>query len=248
MRWSRVIRGEALRDAFGEAAPQQFAWQTEARFVSDRERALVQAAFLPLGRRVLDLGCAEGATLHHLGAPANAVGLDLFPPKLAFARAHVSRSQFVAGSACELPFARGSFDHVLVRDLIHHLPEPARVIDECARVLSSGGRIDVLEPCRYNPLIVMHALSQPAERGELRSSARFLTTLLGSRFEVDQVRHHQALPLHRILFHHKMGWPTLADFGPASALLDGFERLADAVVPAWARMYIHARGTLRSAD
>src|SRR5262245_53214059 len=67
-----------LREAFGTAAPVHYTWRTQGAFVADEERELVRAAFLPLGRRVLDLGCGEGATLFHLDEPEGALGLDLF--------------------------------------------------------------------------------------------------------------------------------------------------------------------------
>jgi SAM-dependent methyltransferase len=244
VKWSSLIGHAALAEAFGDADPAQFAWQTEGAFVSQRERALVEAAFLPLGARVLDLGCAEGATLRHLGNPASAVGVDLFPAKLAFARAHAPRGQFVAGSAEALPFADGSFDHVLIRDLIHHIPDPTRMIDECARVLAPGGRIDVLEPCRWNPLIALHAITQPAERGELRSTPGYLSQLLARRFAVAGVTRHQALPLHRLVFHHRRGTMHLAERAGWTAVVDQLERVAATVMPRAAWAYIHVRAYL----
>lgn len=72
--------------------------------------------------------------------------------------------RFVTGSVYELPFTDSAFDHVLVRDVIHHLEWPEQLVDEAARVLESGGRLDVLEPCRDNPLIFAHALAVKAER------------------------------------------------------------------------------------
>ncbi|HYP89880.1 MAG TPA: hypothetical protein VEQ59_17045, partial [Polyangiaceae bacterium] len=61
------MHDEALEAAFGDAAPDHFAWQTRAPGVAENERALCEQAFLPLQGRVLDLGCGEGATLFHLG-------------------------------------------------------------------------------------------------------------------------------------------------------------------------------------
>jgi SAM-dependent methyltransferase len=230
-----------LVDAFGAAAPEHFRWQTEAPVVADAERALVQAAFLPLGRRVLDLGCAEGATLRHLGDPAGAVGVDLFPAKLAFARERV-RACFVAGSATALPFAGGQFDQVLVRDVIHHVPEAEGLLAECRRVLSPGGRLDVLEPCRYNPLILAHALSQPSERGELRSTATFLARLVGRHFQRCAVTHLQPLPLHRLVFHPRFGGPDGARHAGLRWAVEAIERLAGRVMPRGSWAYIHVRG------
>ncbi len=232
---------EHLERAFGDAAPEHFDWQTRGPFVSEREGELVRAAFLPLGQRVLDVGCGEGATLHHLGAPAGAVGVDLFEAKLAFARQKLPACRFLAASVEALPFEAGTFDHVIVRDVIHHLDEPARLVDECRRVLSPGGRIDVLEPCRNNPLILLHALTNKAERGELRSTVPFLVNLLSRRFTVQVTERFQALPVHRVVLHPDMGRPALGDAPAVRAVLAGFERFAEAILPTPFWAYIHVR-------
>lgn len=232
---------EPLRAAFGAAAPDHFAWQTEGAFVGARERALVRAAFLPLGARVLDLGCGEGATLYHLDEPEGAVGVDLFEGKIAFARRTLPRCRFVVASALDLPFEAGSFDQVLVRDVIHHISEPARFAAECHRVLAPGGRVDVLEPCRYNPLIAAHAVAIPVERSELRSTERFLRGLLAPHFEVLRATRHQALPIHRIVFHPKLGSPRLGERPLARAAVDGIERLAARLLPKVCWAYVHLR-------
>lgn len=236
-----MLEGDVLRSAFGKAAPEHFAWQTEAPGVAEHERALVRTAFLPLGARVLDLGCGEGATLLHLGQPAGATGLDLFPEKIAFAQAHLPNCRFVTGSVYDLPFEDRSFDHVLVRDVIHHLERPERLVEEAARVLEHGGRLDVLEPCRYNPLIFAHALTVKAERGELRSSVGFLRKLLGSRFRVTSTETLQGLPLHRLVFHPELGRPAWGVDGPVKRLVAAVEGLAERWMPGFARAYIRVR-------
>jgi SAM-dependent methyltransferase len=238
-----VVSGHdtALTAAFGDAAPAHFEWQTRAPGVAEHERELCEWAFLPLGERVLDVGCGEGATLYHLGGPRGAVGVDLFPKKIAFARKNLPQCQFVAASAYELPFERGTFDHILVRDVIHHLEQPERFIDECARVLAPGGRIDVLEPCRYNPLIVLHALANRAERGELRSTPRFLRSLLERRFSVRLLERSQPIPLHRLIFHPQLGRPDWAEVPWVRQVVSALERGARHVVPRAAWAYLHVR-------
>jgi SAM-dependent methyltransferase len=242
-----VAASDHLEEAFGAADPAHFDWQTACPFVSDRERDLVRAAFLPLGERVLDLGCGEGATLVHLGEPAGAVGVDLFEDKLAFARRRIPGCSFVAASALALPFPAGSFDHVLVRDVIHHLDDPSLLIDEVDRVLAPGGRIDVLEPCRYNPLIALHAITVPVERGELRSTLPFLEGLVARRFRVVATSRHQPLPVYRVIFHPQLGRASLAEHPLARRAMDGFERLAERIVPAFAWAYLHVRANKPAA-
>ena len=236
---------DAQRASFERAAPEHFDWQTRAAVVADEERALVQAAFLPLGKRVLDLGCGEGATLYHLGAPAGSVGVDLFPQKVAFAARTLPRCDFRQASAYALPFEEGRFDQVLIRDLLHHLEEPERCLDECARVLEPGGRVDVLEPCRYNPLVFAHAVANRAERGELRSTEPFLRRTLERRFRFVSSQHLQPFPLHRIVYHPELGKPRLAESRSIRALVASLERAAQRIVPRFAWAYVHVRVVLR---
>lgn len=235
----------ALEAAFGKAAPDHFAWQTRAPGVAERERELVERSFLPLGARVLDLGCGEGATLFHLGEPEGAYGVDLFPQKVEFARQQLPKCRFQAASVYELPFEDASFDHVIVRDVVHHLDEPARFVREARRVLAPRGRIDVVEPCRYNPLILLHGLLNRAERGELRSTFSFLTGLLERDFDVVLQQRFQPFPVHRIAFHPVLGRPALANNPAVRALVDGTERLAGVLVPRVFWAYLHVRGIVR---
>jgi SAM-dependent methyltransferase len=237
------LHDEALEAAFGDAQPDHFDWQTRTPGVAENERELCERACLPLKGRVLDLGCGEGATLYHLGGPAGAVGVDLFPKKIAFAGQVLPVCRFVATSLYELPFEPGSFDQLIVVDVIHHLEKPDAFIDECARVLAPSGRIDVLEPCRYDPLIVMHALLNEAERGKLRSTPSFLSTLLERRFRVKSVERLQPLPLplHRIVFHPSLSSPKLGEQSWARNSVSILERLAGRVMPQLSWAYIHVR-------
>jgi SAM-dependent methyltransferase len=235
------VHDQALEHAFGDAAPAHFDWQTRSPGVAENERELCQRAFLPLRSRILDLGCGEGATLYHLGGPAGAVGVDLFPKKIAFAEQVLPACRFVAASVYELPFEAGSFDQLIVRDVIHHLERPSDFVAECARVLAPGGRIDVLEPCRYNPLIVAHALMNEAERGELRSTPSFLSALLARRFRVESVQRLQPLPLHRIVFHPNLGRPKLGELPWMRRSISTLERLAGFMLPRIAWAYVHVR-------
>ena len=149
--------------------------------------------------------------------------------------------RFEQASVYELPFEDASFDHLLVRDLVHHLETPERFVAECARVCAPGGRIDVLEPCRYNPLIAMHALANPVERGELRSTLRFLRRILANEFRPTQEQTLQALPVHRLVYHPELGRPRLAQHPWIRALVDGTERFAEYVMPKQAWAYLHVR-------
>ncbi len=228
-----------------EQRPEHFAWQTQSPYVADRERELVQAAFLPLGRRVLDVGCGHGATLRHLGAPSGAVGVDVAPERVAFAARAVPECRFLVADGAQLPFAAGSFDQVLIRDVLHHVADPGPLLAECDRVLDRGGRLDVLEPCRYNPLIFMHGLLDAHERLELRSTRSYLHRLISARFDVVRVTTHQAFPFHRVLFHPRVGARSVANRALVRWWLGAVEATADRLLPSWMHAYLHLRAHCR---
>ncbi len=115
-------------------------------------------------------------------------------------------------------------------------------------MLAPGGVVDVLEPCRYNPLIALHALTQPAERGELRSTEPFLTELVRRIADVVWVDRYQAMPIHRLVFHPTLGSPRAAARPRVSAAVAAVERLAERLVPRWSWAYIHVRGAVPSGS
>ncbi len=157
---------DALRQAFGHADRKPF------RLANERPGYL--RARTGAGSSRLSPAGFEGSRLWGVrrrypvsqGEPEGALGIELFEEKVAFARAVLPKCRFVVGSVYDLPVEAHSFDQVIVRDVVHHLEEPQQFVDECARVLQPVARIDVLEPCRYNPLICLHALTNKAERDE----------------------------------------------------------------------------------
>jgi len=238
----RWISDAALKEAFSSADAEHYDWQTQAPYVADEERRLVRRTFLPLGGRILDVGCGEGATFVHLGGPEHAVGVDIFEAKLAFARRHLPGCEFILMSGPSLPFDDHHFDQVMFRDVIHHLADPEPLLGECYRVLQPGGRIDLLEPCRYNPLVAAHALSHRAERGELRSTPSYLRSLLARHFQVVALDRYQPLPVHRLLFHPRMGAPWLATVPWIRNAVRGVEAAAEKLLPSPMWGYLHVRG------
>jgi len=236
---------------FAEADRDHFAWQTSAPGFAAREGAFVRELLAGSARPLLELGCGEGANLLHLRAgeladPGLCVGIDAFVRKLAFAARAVPGARFACADAGRLPFADGSFATVLIRDLLHHLPEPRGTLVEACRVLRPGGSFVLVEPNARNPLIRLQMLLVPAERGAARSDAAWLGALLaGLPLAQLTMRAAAPLPLDRVVLHHRFGMPRLGASRAVRRSLDLAESLAARVLPQsrWSYVVAHARRT-----
>jgi SAM-dependent methyltransferase len=93
------------------------------------------------GWRALDVGAGPAVLSGALvGLVAEAVALDPSQALLGHAPAGV---RTVLGSAEAMPFADGEFDLVTIVNSLHHVADPARTLDEMARVLAPAGVIVV---------------------------------------------------------------------------------------------------------
>jgi len=99
------------------------------------------AASLPADARVLDAGAGEAAYASYF-ARQRYCGVDLAvgDPSWDYSRLDVI-ADLVA-----LPFADGAFDACLNVVTLEHVPEPAVVLSEIARVLAPGGRLLLVAP------------------------------------------------------------------------------------------------------
>jgi ubiquinone/menaquinone biosynthesis C-methylase UbiE len=107
--------------------------------------ALIDAAAIDSGHRVLDVACGTGTLLQMVAErhPSVALtGIDIDPKVLARAKAKIgTKAVLELASATALPFASETFDIVLSSLAFHHLTreEKAAAMREVYRVLRSGG-------------------------------------------------------------------------------------------------------------
>jgi ArsR family transcriptional regulator len=79
-----------------------------------------------------------------------AVGLDASHSMLSVARANLERERVAnwelrQGDVHSPPFGAGTFDLVVIHQVLHYLDDPARAIAEAARLVAPGGRLLVVD-------------------------------------------------------------------------------------------------------
>lgn len=113
-------------------------------------RALVAAADLPRGARVLDVASGRGACLipaaEAVGPEGHVTGIDLAAGMVEALGADleargIANAVVREGDAEDLPFPSGSFDAVTAGFMIFFAPDPDRVLAEMARVLKPRGTV-----------------------------------------------------------------------------------------------------------
>ena len=117
------------------------------------KHALLEQLDLGRARAALDVGCGPGIDVAEMARlmpeGAHVSGVDISETMIAEARRRTDslgpRVSLRTGDAADLPYSDQAFDACRAATVLQHVPDPARVIQEMARVTRPGGRVGVLE-------------------------------------------------------------------------------------------------------
>ncbi len=147
----RADRASAAQDWFARHARDWDAIRSlhvaESEVEQAMERALGNAA---LGRLV-DIGTGTGRMIELFGSrAAHGTGIDRSPEMLRLARAKLGERQGLdydlqQGDITRLTLADASADTVILHQVLHFLPAPELAIAEAARLVTSGGRLLIVD-------------------------------------------------------------------------------------------------------
>ena len=145
--------------------------------------------------RIVDLGCGPADIPLRLAAAlpdAQVVAIDASPAMLALAREAATSRRKRPGLVCArlpcLPLADHSFDAVISNSLLHHLPDPAALWHDVARLARPGGVVHVMDLFRPSSVDEARAIVEAAAGDQdpiLKDD--FFNSLLAA-FTPDEVR------------------------------------------------------------
>jgi SAM-dependent methyltransferase len=152
------------------------------------------AAAWASGCRVLDAGCgtAYGAAMMARAGASDVVGVDMAAEALERAPDEIPAGvQLEVADLRDLPFADDRFELVVCFEVIEYIENPARALDELARVLAPGGLLIISWPNRaayppVNPHHVQEFLPSELER-ELRARWRHVRLARQHNYVADAV-------------------------------------------------------------
>lgn len=107
------------------------------------------------GLRILDVGCGNGrAVTRFLARIGDQVtGIDLHVPSIDYAKSHFANDglHFELRSVEELASVAGTFDAVVLADVLEHVVDPMQTLEMARRLLVDDGRVLVSIPNGRGP-------------------------------------------------------------------------------------------------
>ncbi len=99
-------------------------------------------------KRILEIGCGQGFNTYILSKKENGkvIGIDLSSDDINIAKKRYPKVSFKVMSAQDLKFKSKSFDMVYAMEVLEHVDDIGKTLDEVSRVLDSSGKFVVSIP------------------------------------------------------------------------------------------------------
>jgi ubiquinone/menaquinone biosynthesis C-methylase UbiE len=141
-------------------------------FVLPKIREIQKIIFIDKNTKLLDVGCGNGFFSYYFDQMCDTTGIDYSEKMIAL---NTIKKKYVM-NARNLKFADNSFDIAFCHELLHHVDDENKVIQEMVRVAKKY--VVIMEQNRNHPLIFLFALFVKEERNTLRQTKVYLENLL----------------------------------------------------------------------
>lgn len=114
-----------------------------------RLRKIIKLAQIKNNDKILDLGCGEGYLISLLPDKISVVGVDISPVALNRAKETFKNKKnisFELGNAYKLNCPEKYFDRIICSEVLEHVPDPRKVMEEIHRLLKNDGLATVSIP------------------------------------------------------------------------------------------------------
>ncbi len=170
------------------------------RLLQPTDSKIAALARVGTGQTALDVGSGPGrltiALQRQAGAAGDVYGIDPSTEMINVARRRAARMgapvEFLVGTIEQLPYPDGTFDSVVTRLVLHHLPESSRQqgFAELRRVLKPGGTLVLVEfmpPANHVLATLAFASIHFGRRVDIEDFAPFLSEHAFAEIETGRV-------------------------------------------------------------
>jgi SAM-dependent methyltransferase len=113
---------------------------------SNRFYAMLARRYGKRGARLLEVGSGMGHLVGQLEDTFETFGIDINHWAVKKSKEVVNKSVLQTASAQDLPFTNHSFNVVIIKHIVEHLPDPRKAILEIGRVIEPGGMLILATP------------------------------------------------------------------------------------------------------
>lgn len=129
-----------------------------AKILREPEMELAKEVASKIGRgTILDIGSGTGFLATEIAKKSPSVeviGIDLSREMIRISKRHsanIENVRFELCDAAELPFPDETIDFIISTGSMHHWKRPAKVLNECYRVLKDGQQAWIYDGCSHIP-------------------------------------------------------------------------------------------------
>lgn len=146
---------------------------------------------------VLDVGVGTAQIpieICRISSKANIVGVDAAPHMLAIGQKNVAcaglsdRVTLHLVDAKQLPYPDGRFSSVISNSIVHHIPEPRRMLAEAVRVCTSGGTLFIRDLLRPTDLQELNRLIELYAGGATKRQRQLFAESLHAALTLEEIR------------------------------------------------------------
>lgn len=99
--------------------------------------------------KILDFGCGDGRAVPIWGLVGEAHGFDLSEVAMTVAAANFPTFNFKYGDACNSDYSSNFYDILISQEVIEHITDQDKYIDECHKLLKPKGTLILTTPNKF---------------------------------------------------------------------------------------------------